>query len=128
MKLEDGRITTLFNDDGLTIELHDSKANTQFAKIKLTPTQVTKAFSRLGYVECSIELFGLERVGLKHENKKFEFILPVISYTEEKKIAKELVIKRCPKGWVPDLFFNSQDSFFDKDGKRWARTTIRRWR
>jgi len=31
------------------------------------------------------------------------------------------------KGWIPDLDFNSQDSFFTNNGEAYARTYIRRW-
>jgi hypothetical protein len=45
----------------------------------------------------------------------------------DKEQAMELAKEHCPYGWTPDLYFNSQDSFFYKDKKRFARTTIRRW-
>jgi len=30
-------------------------------------------------------------------------------------------------GWIADGYFRSRASFFTKDGKRYARCTIRRW-
>ena len=30
-------------------------------------------------------------------------------------------------GWIADAYFGSQNSFFKKDGKQYARATIRRW-
>lgn len=134
MKLKDGRITVLFDrDDGLKIELYDHESNITFAKIVLDPKQVVTAFSRLGYVECSIELSNLDYVNKKMEYKKIEFKLPKFATWDQIKIvAEKEAIKVCPKGWKPDLYFGSKDSFFFKTNRNdkqenWARCIIRRW-
>ena len=129
MKLEDGRITILIGQESTTIELRDNKACTVFAKITLNPEQLSMALSRLGSVPCDIEINELDRIGKTHENKYLEFPLPKgkSNYDIKKHELLELAAKNCPEGWVSDNYFNSRDSFFTKDGKNYARVTIRRW-
>jgi hypothetical protein len=73
---------------------------------------------------CQFSVIGLEKIGKRHQHKTFEFPIPV---GRNKIKAREIVSSICPEGWVPDKEFNSQDSFFIKDGEYWARTIIRRW-
>ncbi len=137
MKIKDARITLLADsgnppggEPGVTIELHDYDASVMFAKVTLTPEQWVSAMSRLGYVECEIEVYGLDKLGKKMINEPFEFCLGKSSkYTasELKDVAIEMVKEACPDGWIADSYFQSQDSFFFKDGETWARTTIRKW-
>ena len=127
MKLKDGRITMLAGEDGMKIELHDNEASITFVCIKLTPKQLSRALGRLGYTECKIEVHGLDKVGKKMEHKSIEFELPETHTFMDKKIAEKVGIAVCPEGWVPDLYFGSQTSFFTKDKIQYARMTIRRW-
>lgn len=130
----DGAITMLFGDDGLRIELFDNDSFKVFAEIKMTPEQVTKAFGRLSNVPCELRVSGLDKVGLKMENKTFEFELPKDfqrnfrseSESELDAIATKL-LETEGGGWVADKYYGSQNSFFIKDGKKYARVTIRRW-
>lgn len=124
MKLTDGRITILASDEGVEIELHDKDASITFAKVKFTPEQFAQALSRLAYTECKIEVYGLDKVGTKMKYESFEFEFPIGAQREE---AKRLVKEQCPEGWEPALYFNSQDSFFWRGDKQYARTTIRKW-
>jgi hypothetical protein len=123
MKLEDGRITMLFNEEGLHIDLFDS-LSLRFCAIHLNKEQVCQALSRLAFTHCDIEVQKLENVGKQmiHEYLVFE-VSKYHDVEEACKIAREL----CTGGWVPDLSFNSQDSFFSKDGKNYARTIRRKW-
>ena len=68
-----------------------------------------------------------KKLNKKLEHKRFVFKLPPVDGWRDKETAKEIIQKVCPEGWKPDMGFNSQDSFFSKDGKEYARTTIRRW-
>lgn len=128
MKLKDGSITILFDRDrGCEIEVRDNEASIVFAKIKLDTEQVCSALSRLSNTPCEIEVIGLDKVGLKMENKFFVFEMPEYNYSNRDEIAKEEIVKVCPEGWIPDKYFGSQDSFFTQDGKKYARCIIRRW-
>lgn len=127
MKLE-GRISVLINQDGTTIEVEDENANARFLKITLTPEQLSAALSRQMAVECEIEVRGLEKIGKKHENKRFEFEIPsdLASSRNESELQK-LAQSLLTDGWIAERYFSSQDSFFKKDGVQYARCTIRRW-
>jgi hypothetical protein len=127
MKLE-GRISVLINRDGTTIEVEDKNANARFLKITLTPEQLSAALSRQMAVECEIEVKGLEKIGKKHENKRFEFEIPsdLASSRNENELQK-LAQSLLTDGWIAERYFSGQDSFFKKDGVQYARCTIRRW-
>ena len=76
-------------------------------------------------------MFGLDKVGKKMEYKSVEFkVMNHESYDTKllkrraREAAKEIY---GDSEWTPDLHFNSQDSFFTKDGEEWTRTIVRRW-
>jgi len=125
----DGDITILVNDNGATIEITDRNANTTFAKAELTAKQWCQALSRLGHTRCKLNVYGLDNVGKKHERKDFEFELPesLQDWDRDHELVADYAGKHAPKGWKADRYFGSQTSFFDKDGRRWARCSIRRW-
>ena len=128
MKIK-GDITMLVNSDSTSIEIRDRSANITFLRIELSPSDLSKMLSRLGHVPCELEINALDKIGKKHENKKFEFEVPEkvdrwrMNHNELEKHANSLL----SDGWVSDGYFQSQDSFFSKDDKDWARCTIRRW-
>lgn len=120
-------LTLLFNEDGLRIEIRDSDASSILFQGNLTPECSCQALSRLMNVPIEkAEVFNLERAGKKLEHKMFEFFMGG-DFHNERDRAVEMIASRCPEGWVPDMGFSSQGSFFRKDEERWARTTIRRW-
>ncbi len=132
MIIKDGRISLFFNDDGLRIELRDDDASTTFVRVQLTAKQTCQVMSRLANVPCKkLEVFSLDCVGKKMEHKDFEFKIAdnkKDQYTMDlKEKAQKAVKKVCPKGWTPDLYFGSLNSFFNVGDEMWARTTIRRW-
>jgi hypothetical protein len=77
-----------------------------------------------------MEVFDLDRVGKNMEHKRLEFQMPSgvveTAYTRDE-VAAMRAKDNCPDGWVPDLYFNSQDSYFKEMGKDMAHCTIRRW-
>lgn len=129
MKLDETAITILVNREFTTIELIDKKSNITFAKVTLTPEQFSSALSRTAYTDCAIEVAGLDKLNKLMEVQKIEFPLPKTfdKYSQDRKSTFEIGKTYCPEGWVMDDYFSSQDSFFEKDGKRFARTCIRRW-
>jgi hypothetical protein len=128
MKLTESKITIITNDEGVEIQLRDRTSNTCFAVVKMTPAQFTAALGGLGYTECETEVFGLDKVGKKHENKEFDFIIPEeLSTSSKKEELHQLALLHCPDGWTPDKYYGSKTSFFRKNGIAFARTTIRRW-
>jgi len=130
MKLEDARISILIDREKTRIELHDMSASIMFLEITLTAEQLSSALSRLAYTECEIEINGFDKIGKSMELSTLEFELPESIDRYKKDAAdkiKDLAIQNCPVDWKPDLSFNSQNSFFSKDGKQYARTFMRRW-
>lgn len=113
-------------DNKIYIKIHDKTSGMAFVELELNNEQfVNAAMNRLGNTEVmSAEVHSLERVGKTHEHKSFEFEIPK---WHDKTFAKEYAKNNVPNGWIPDLEFNSQTSFYEKDGKSYARTTIRRW-
>lgn len=123
-----GKISILIGRDGSTIEIEDDVANTTFVKVILTPEQLSEALGRVMYVDCKLEVAGLDRVGKKHENETFVFEIPEhlanSSKTEElRKIAQS----KLTDGWLAEGYFASQNTFFKKEGVQYARCTIRRY-
>ena len=128
MKIK-GDITFLVNREYTAIEIIDREANTLFAKIELTPDELSAILSRQGNVHCDIEVEGLDRVGKKHENKYFEFIVPssIVASSQYAEDLASYANTLLNDGWIADAYFGSQGSFFTKEGKKYARATIRRW-
>lgn len=129
MELTDARISLLIGSESTTIEFIDNASNTTFAKATLTPEQLSQALSRVSYTPCEIEVRGLERVGKKCEVSQLEFEVPE-GFTHNSKsyaVLNQRALRVAPPGWTPDNYYGSQNSFFQKDGKKYARCTIRRW-
>lgn len=130
MKIKNGQITFLVNEDRTVIEFRDADANLLFARALLTPKQLSQALSRMGDVSCDMEVYAIEKIGTKHECLKLEFEIPEglgWGYKRDESKIYELALQAAPEGWTPDNYFSSQDSFFSKNGKEYARCTIRRW-
>lgn len=129
MKTINAKITMLINRDCTDIEIKDEDSITILARIQLTPEQLSAMLSRQSYVKCeSCEVGNLDRIGKKHENKQFEFEITYTKAESDLELAcKEALFQQEMFGWIPDNYYGSQGSFFKKDGKDWARVTIRRW-
>lgn len=127
MKLQ-GKISFLINKGYSIIEIEDDEANTTFLIVKLTEEQLVACLSRQGYVDCELEVSGLDRVGKKHENKIFEFEIPKeLHGSSNEKELQVMAQSKLTDGWIAEGYFSSQNSFFSKDGKQYARCTIRRY-
>lgn len=128
MKIENPKITMLINSGYTEIEIVDSDANTTIVKVRLTPEQLSTILARRGYVDCECTIGDLTRIGKKHENKKFEFEITYSKTKEDLALAcNEALFAQGMHEWVSDNYYQSQDSFFSRDGKDYARVTIRRW-
>jgi len=112
-------------EEYIKISIRDENACVGFVEVNMGLANFAKAVTSL-QVPCEIEVRGLEKVGKKHEHKTFEFKIADTIHDRNENAIKEIK-KICPKGWEPDLYFSSQNSFFYKDGEYFARTTIRRW-
>ena len=128
MKIQ-GEITFLINRESTEIEIRDADACTLILTISMTPDQLSSALSRLGNTECNLEVNTncFDRIGKKHEHGTHEFKLGYHKRGIKDDDIKKEAIKTCPKGWIPDLYFGGQNSFFSKGDEHWARCTIRRY-
>jgi hypothetical protein len=134
MKLK-GNISILINKEHTTIEVEDKNAAIQFLSITLTPAQLNACLSRQGLVDCELEVKGLEKVGMTHQNRTFEFMIDekLSSYevrthnVELLRQAGQREIDKLGEGWIVSDLFSSQGSFFEKGTQKYARCTIRRW-
>lgn len=131
MKLENPKITILVNREYTEIEIHDTKSSTTFVKVRLTPEQLSSALSRLSHTECEVEVTDMDRINKKHEWQSFEFEIVENIPKEAKGYLNQTCLKALKKAgmeeWQSDNYFTSQNSFFTKDGKNYARVTVRRW-
>jgi len=128
MELKDARITILVGDEETTIEVHDALAGVTILKATLNAGQFCQALSRLARTECKAEVFDLNRVGKRKITEKLEFPLPLpVEHGLKKELAKKEAIRICPAGWEPSTYFSSQNSFFEFDGREWARTFMVKW-
>ena len=125
----DGRVSILFSDEGLTIRLQDDNSSLNVVEINLDAKQTCQALSRLSHTHCKFEAFGIENLGkdMQHVSLEFSYGDDELSNRPTAEVLKELADKACPEGWVHDNYFNSQGSFFRRDGKAMARTRMRRW-
>ena len=129
MELKNGKITIMTNKDGCDIHIDDGDASITMVKIHLTTEQFCQAIGRLAYTTCEkLEVFGLDKIGKKMDNKFLEFPFDKkCKWSERDELAYEEALRFCPEGWYPDKYFGSQNSFFIKDGQEYARVVIRRW-
>lgn len=130
MKLKRAAITITGTSKGnVHIILHDREAGINFAEVEMSAAQFSNAVVfNLGYCSCEIEVRGLDVIGKKMEVDKLVFeISNCGTYSERVDAARQIASHHCPDDWIPDECYGSQDSFFYKDDKLYAKTTIRRW-
>lgn len=130
MKKLKGKMTIICNtyqNRNIEIEIEDELSSHTFIKLVIKPEDFTAMLGRLASVEVDMGVCNLDRVGKKMLTDTLEFEMPEVSYKEEKEVAMKLAKENCPAGWIDSGYFNSQDSFFYRDKKRYARCTIRKW-
>jgi len=129
-----GNITILVDGNGARIEVEDESSGIRFLKINLSAEQFMACLGRLYMVKCDLELRGLDQIGKTLEVGNHEFKVPAeiyeLKWDDRQRFnqeMEELAQDGLMDGWIPDNYFESQGSFFKKDGEQWARVTIRRW-
>jgi hypothetical protein len=129
MKLKKPSIDILIGVEFTEITIRDGSSNIEFVKVKLTTGQLSAALSRQIHVECDAEVRCLDKIGKTHENKYFEFEVPEGTKNSVNLVllCNEALNNEGMSEWVSDQHYSSQNSFFKKDGKRYARVIVRRW-
>ena len=110
----------------ININILDCLSRQRFLTVEIDYGVFAQALTGLSELSCDINVRNLSRVGMKKETKDFELLMPKGSFND-KDIAKKLALENEPEGWEVSLYFDSQNSFFDRNGERWARTTVSRW-
>lgn len=110
----------------ISIRLRCESSRTRFLDLEMDYAEFAQALTGLSEVNCKIITRKLDRIGKTKETRPLEFMVPEGKHLD-KSVAKDRATKEVPEGWVSDAYFNSTDSFFQKNGKYWARTTMSRW-
>lgn len=113
----------------IRIDLSDTDAClNKFLEVSIGLSEFAEILTGLSRVDCDIEVRGLQNIGKIREHKTFEFELPRDELGNvRKEMAKTVLSNIIPEGWSSTDAFNSQGSFFYKDGTPWARAIIVRW-
>ena len=136
MKKINGDVTILISESGACIEVRDKGASMIIVDIKMAPRDFMAALGRLGHCPAELQVTEFpERIGTTMTVDTMEFPLPARAENLYGESCEKIAIKEGEKfcaqhhpGWVPDSYYKSQGSYFkDKGGKKWARTTIRKW-
>lgn len=122
-------VDLLVDKRGARIEVTDDDARVTIVSFTMPPDMFCSALGRLVGNKVTGQVGDLSRVGLVHESKQLSFEIPDYGYKRKDRIDEihDLALEACEDGWVPDKYYNSRDSFYTKDGKDYARVTIRRW-
>lgn len=136
MKKIDGDVTLLIDEQGARIEVRDKNASLMIVDIKMTARDFMAALGRLGHCLAEIQVTEHpERIGTTMKFDRIEFPLSKKAENSRRwsldKLAHQEAVKYCSKyhpGWIPDDYYGGQESYFiEKDGRKWARTIIRKW-
>ena len=92
----------------------------EFLELRLTYRDFVKAIAS-SVVKANVSLDKLDIVGKEVSVETLEFPCA------HRKLAPELAQQHCPEGWIVYDSFNSQGSFFTRDGVNMARCTIRKY-
>ncbi len=129
MELKDAALDFMINAKETTIRLYDHVSNQTVVEITLTPEGLSQAMSRLSMTKCKaiVNEYSFSKLNKKMENKYLEFEINKDLRRGDEQELHALAQSNCPDGWTPDKYYGSQNSFFTKEGKTYARAVIRRW-
>jgi len=132
MKEIKGNISIVKSSSGannyLTIQLEDRESGIRFANIKIGYEGLGKVLTGLSYVPVVYELKHTEKLGKTEERKDLVFELPEhIGYGSRVQYSEDVAHKYADEGWTASTYFGSKTSFFEKDGKEYAKTTQSRY-
>jgi hypothetical protein len=110
-------------DDEISITIQDENSLARFLDIKITAKDLMLALTNRADVEMSFDVRALDNVGKHRILKEIEFEIGNIDYSNRQDIAHRQALAEC-RGtiWIPSSYFGAQNSFFERDGKKYART------
>ena len=122
------KVTCSHGENYISLRIEDLTSRIEFVEVQVKLQDFSEILTGLGHVSCSAEVHNLENVGKFYEHKQIEFPLPGLgAYANNREEAITESEKHCPEGWECSSYFGSQNSFFFKDSKTWARCSIYRW-
>ena len=118
------------DDQPVYIEIIDEDSRARI-RLELNHLDFTNMMTGLNCVPCEMTIRGQENIGLTMEHKQIEFEVSS-GYDYRKEFASSeltdlLFLNDEYEGWSSTERFESQGSFFERDGKHLARATIRQW-
>lgn len=126
MKTLTGKITMSMNaHDGLRIEINDEASVTQVIRLHMSAEDAFAMLSGHARQPCEFLLMNAGKAGKRRETRTLEFPLEK-NMCDREEIAA-VAQTHLPDGWEIIGGFSNQNTFFQKDGEPWARTTIARW-
>ncbi len=112
----------------IAIKLKDVDAVLSPIEIEIGYEEFALAITGMSSVECEFEATFLDRIGKQRESMILAFEMPShFNACRNKDVARERAAEAAPEGWVFEKNFSSQNSFYEEDGKRYARTNAYRW-
>lgn len=108
-KLTISRIYGGLRDNTIEVRMQDPLSVTEFVTAELSLEDFAKAVTGQGFVDCTLELHGLDRVGKKRETKPLEFtFVSNRNYKGVREEAKELCQSFADDGWIADGYFGTR--------------------
>jgi len=112
----------------MNIEIQDENSDIKFLELSLSLEDFTRAITGQACIPIEFEIRGLDNVGKIKEQKELVFEMPKSNYGEQRIIdALKYASLAAEPGWSVNNYFSSQNSFFQKDDKYYARTTQYRY-
>jgi len=111
----------------ISISVTDADAHVEFLEIEIELADMMRCLTGGHATECWMETRGLDVIGKMNERMNLEFEMPEHGYSNRVEVARKAADKAAPEGWSVSGYFGSQNSFFERDGVKMARTTMDRW-
>lgn len=117
----------LTDDKNVEIEIKDNYGTGFQGKLIIPINLFMKAFAqRLVGQKCIFHINNLDKIGLEYIREEITCEIPD-TYDNRKENAIKYIIEATPDGWIPCLYFDSQGSFYRKEDKLFAKTTMIKW-
>lgn len=127
-KFIEGKITISrpmgYDNDYVSLTVQDESSRAEFLEVRISLVDFTKAITGQGHMPVRFTTKGLDVIGKTKEQKELVFSMGEDGITKnDKDIAEYHAQSYADEGWIASNYFGSQNSFFTKDGIRYARTT-----
>ena len=117
------------DDTYMSLTIRDTDACIELCKLTLSPNELMLALTGQLLTNITTRLGDTGKIGKVRESRVLEFPMPEGTFYGDPRKAQAVKegSRICPEGWEMSTYFSSQSSFFTKEGRDWARTSIMRW-